>query len=144
VGRSTIEKRAALSPRFAVIDRAVADQGFKMVLLTRLSPIFPFTLLNYLFSVSRVRPKDYFLGSLIGMFPGTVMYVYFGSLIGNVRNLADGNVEQTPAQQMTFFVGLGITVVVTLYITRVARRAMAQYVSEEDASSPAPSSSEDS
>ena len=71
---------------FRAIDAAVAIDGFKIVLLTRLSPIFPFNMLNYVFGVTRVALKDYILGS-IGMIPATIMYVYLGSLIGDVALL---------------------------------------------------------
>ena len=71
---------------FRAIDAAVVIDGFKIVLLTRLSPIFPFNMLNYVFGVTRVALKDYILGS-IGMIPATIMYVYLGSLIGDVALL---------------------------------------------------------
>ena len=72
-------KRIASYPRFQAIDRAVGEQGFKIVLLTRLSPIFPFNLLNYAFGLTKVRLWQYVLASWIGMLPGTIMYVYLGS-----------------------------------------------------------------
>jgi hypothetical protein len=56
-------------------DRAVADEGWKIVLLTRLSPVFPFTLLNSAFGLTRVKLSRYVLASWLGMIPGTVMYV---------------------------------------------------------------------
>jgi len=62
-------------PRFAAIDRAVAREGWTIVGLTRLSPVFPFNLLNYAFGLTRVSLRDYFFASWIGMMPGTVMYV---------------------------------------------------------------------
>ena len=66
--------------KFEAIDAAVAEEGWKIVGLTRLSPVFPFNLLNYAFGLTQVSLKDYFLASWIGMLPGTVMYVYIGSL----------------------------------------------------------------
>ena len=64
------------------IDEAVAREGWKIVLLTRLSPVFPFNLLNYAFGLTRVSLKHYFFASWLGMIPGTMMYVYIGSLAG--------------------------------------------------------------
>lgn len=61
--------------RFAAIDKAVANEGWKIVGLTRLSPVFPFTLLKYAFGLTQVKLRDYVLASWIGMMPGTVMYV---------------------------------------------------------------------
>ncbi len=131
VGRSAMEKRAADNPKFAAIDAAVADHGFKIVLLTRLSPIFPFNLLNYLFSVTKVRSRDYVLGSLIGMFPGTVMYVYFGTAVKSIGDLLDGNIEGGHQKHILLGIGLVATIAVTVYVTRVARRAIRQYVPED-------------
>src|SRR5579862_7550647 len=68
------------NPRFAAIDKAVGREGWKIVLLTRLSPVFPFNLLNYAFGLTRVRLRDYVLASWTGTLPGTILYVYVGSL----------------------------------------------------------------
>ena len=70
-------------PGFRAIDAAVGREGLKIVLLTRLSPIFPFNLLNYAFGVTSVSLKDYMLGC-VGMIPGTILYVYIGSLGGSL------------------------------------------------------------
>ena len=77
------------TPRFAAIDRAVGAQGRKIVFLLRLSPVFPFTLLNYALGLTRVRFVDYLVAS-IGMLPGTLLYVYYGKLAGDVAALAGG------------------------------------------------------
>lgn len=122
--RGLIEERVAASPKFAAIDRAVADQGFKIVLLTRLSPVFPFNLLNYAFGLTRVRLKDYVLASWIGMLPGTFMYVYLGSAVKNLADLLAGRVEGGWEQNVLFAVGLIATIAVTVYVTRIARRAL--------------------
>ena len=131
LARDWIAAKVTSSGRFAAIDRAVGRQGFKIVLLTRLSPVFPFNLLNYAYGLTRVKFGDYVLGSLIGMLPGTVMYVYLGSLITSITELAAGQTSGGVAQQAFYFVGLGITVAVTLYVTRVARRALAQVTGED-------------
>ncbi|MFT5413196.1 MAG: putative membrane protein YdjX (TVP38/TMEM64 family) [Verrucomicrobiales bacterium] len=75
VARSKIEKRIEGNERFAAIDGVVAKEGWKIVGLTRLSPAFPFTLLNYAYGVTRVKFSHYLLASWIGMMPGTVFYV---------------------------------------------------------------------
>ena len=132
LARSLIEKRLAGNPRFRALDQAVAAGGFKIVLLTRLSPLFPFTLLNYAFGLTKVRFRDYLLASWIGMLPGTVMYIYLGSTVKELADVAAGNVEGGPARRVLFFVGLAATVVVTVYVTRLARRALRQAVPEAE------------
>jgi uncharacterized membrane protein YdjX (TVP38/TMEM64 family) len=74
VARDAIAKRVENNPRFAAIDQAVEREGLKIVFLTRLSPFFPFNLLNYAYGLTGVTLRDYALGS-VGMIPGTVLYV---------------------------------------------------------------------
>ena len=78
--RDAISKQIEGNQRFEAIDRAVESEGWKIVGLTRLSPAFPFNLLNYAFGLTNIRWLEYFLATLIGMLPGTIMYVYIGSL----------------------------------------------------------------
>jgi uncharacterized membrane protein YdjX (TVP38/TMEM64 family) len=124
--RDWISQKIAGNQKFAAIDQAVAAEGLKIVLLTRLSPIFPFNVLNYAFGITGVSLKDYVLGA-IGMIPGTVLYVYIGSLAGN---LAQIGAESQPAHlgiQWTIrIVGFIATVAVTVYVTYLARKALAE------------------
>ena len=129
--REWVSARVRTNPRFAAIDRAVGREGLKIVLLTRLSPVFPFNLLNYALGLTRVSLRDYVFGSLVGMLPGTVMYVYLGSLITSVSELAAGRTSGGAGQQVFYFGGLAATVAVTLYVTRVARRALADAATDE-------------
>ena len=121
LAREWVAKKIEGNAAFAAIDRAVATEGWKIVGLTRLSPAFPFTLLNYAFGLTQVSLRDYVLASWIGMMPGTVMYVYLGSLAR-----AAGERHRTPAEWALYGVGLVATLVVTLFVTRLARAALAQ------------------
>ncbi|NJM45759.1 MAG: TVP38/TMEM64 family protein [Alkalinema sp. RU_4_3] len=131
--RGWVSRQLEKYPRFEAIDRAVADQGFKIVALVRLSPLFPFNLLNYAFGITQVSLKDYVLGS-VGMIPGTVLYVYLGSLLGNIAmigaktGVSDPQTEKI--QWITKILGLGITIAVTAYITRIAKKALDESISE--------------
>jgi uncharacterized membrane protein YdjX (TVP38/TMEM64 family) len=128
LARGWIERRVAAYPRFQAIDHAVAENGFKIVLLARLSPVFPFNMLNYAFGLTRVSFRDYVLASWIGMLPGTILYVYIGSTVGALADIVAGRVEKSPAQQILFFTGLAATLAVTLLMTRIAKRALAEAV----------------
>jgi len=88
VFRPSMEAKMANSPRFTALQGAMEQQGFKILTLVRLSPIFPFTLVNYAFGLTRVSLGAYILGSFLGMLPGTLMYVYLGSAVGDVASLA--------------------------------------------------------
>lgn len=129
LARDWVSQRLKNLVKFQQIDRAVAQGGFKIVLLTRLSPIFPFNLLNYAFGVTGVSLKDYTLAS-IGMLPGTVMYVYIGSLGGDLAQLGT-RVEPNPVLQWTIrTIGFLATLAVTIYVTKLARAALTELVDE--------------
>ena len=133
LARDALARRIAGNARFAAIDRAVAEEGWKIVGLTRLSPVFPFTLLNYAFGLTSVSLRHYVVASWIGMMPGTVMYVYLGSL----ARAAAGERTRTAGEWALYGVGLLATVAVTIFVTRLARRALATRITPGDASSPA-------
>lgn len=126
LARDAIGRKIAGNERFATIDKAVAREGWKIVGLTRLSPVFPFTLLNYAFGVTRVKLSHYVLASWIGMMPVTVMYVYLGSLAQAVS----GERERTTGEWVLYGLGLLATGVVTLFVTRLAKSAMARTIEE--------------
>jgi len=128
LARGWVEKKIEGNERFKAIDESVAREGWKIVGLTRLSPIFPFNLLNYAYGITKVSLRDYFLASWVGMLPGTVMYVYIGSLAGDVATLGAGGGPPTAAQWVLRVVGLLATVAVTVYVTRIARDALEKKV----------------
>jgi len=132
LARGWIEERMRRHPRFDALDRAVAESGFKIVLLTRLSPVFPFNLLNYAFGLTRVRLRDYVLASWIGMLPGTVMYAYLGAALGSVANVLSGeeNVSREPGPRIAFYVGLILAVAVAVLVARLAKKALNNAVAE--------------
>jgi uncharacterized membrane protein YdjX (TVP38/TMEM64 family) len=123
--RDWVAKKIEGNASFAAIDRAVAAEGWKIVGLTRLSPAFPFALLNYAFGLTRVSLRDYVLASWIGMMPGTVMYVYIGSLAR-----VAGDRTRTPGEWALLGLGLVATIAVTIFITRIARTALAKRTQE--------------
>jgi uncharacterized membrane protein YdjX (TVP38/TMEM64 family) len=122
--RDWVEAKITTNPRFQAIDQAVGRQGWKIVGLTRLSPVFPFNLLNYAFGLTKVSFRDYFLASWIGMIPGTLMYVYIGSVAGDLTTLLSGERSKEPMEYALYGVGLIVTIGVTLMVTRIARRAL--------------------
>jgi uncharacterized membrane protein YdjX (TVP38/TMEM64 family) len=124
VARKWIAAKVAKNKKFTAIDEAVAQQGFKIVLLTRLSPVFPFNFLNYAFGLTKISFWKYALGSWIGMLPGTIMYVYFGTGLRSLAAVAAGEVEKSTAGRLFFWLGLVATIVVTVFVTRVARNAL--------------------
>ena len=117
--RGWVAKQIESQPKFKAIDSAVAREGWKIVGLTRLSPVFPFIFLNYAFGVTQVSLRDYVLASWIGMLPGTIMYVYIGYL---PKIAAEGS--EGPLKLVLNIVGLLATVAVTVYVTKIAKKAL--------------------
>ena len=124
LARRAVKRRLVKDARFERIDRAIGKNGFRVVLLLRLSPLFPFTLLNYALGVTRVRFLDY-LAASVGMLPATWLYVYNGKLVGEVAGVSSGTmIRHTTGYYVILALGLAATIAVTLWITRAARRAL--------------------
>ena len=130
LARGWVAEKIQGNNKFQAIDEAVGKEGLKIVLLTRLSPIFPFTLLNYAYGVTGVSLKDYLIGCA-GMIPGTIMYVYIGSLAGSLATIGTSAPATNPVLLWTIrLIGFIATVAVTLYVTKIARQALASVLSE--------------
>ena len=126
MARGAIERRIEGNAKFAAVDRAVGREGFKIVALLRLSPVFPFNLLNYSLGLTRVRFRDY-LAASVAMLPGTLLYVFYGATARKAADtLAEAEVQKGVGSWVLFGVGLVATVVATAYVTRLARRALAR------------------
>ena len=128
LARDWVAKKIQTNEKFQAIDEAVAREGWKIVGLTRLSPVFPFNLLNYAYGLTRVSLRDYFFASWIGMMPGTIMYVYIGSLAGEVAKLGSEGRTRTSTEWALYIVGLIATIAVTIFITRIARAGLRKKV----------------
>src|SRR5262245_33936207 len=124
IGQTWVRRQMMGRPMLDAVGRAVETEAFKVVLLTRLSPLFPFNVLNYAFGLSAVPFHTYVFGSWLGMLPGTLMYVYLGSAAQSVTALATGSVQRSSSQQVLFAGGLAATIIVVTIVTRTARRVL--------------------
>ena len=117
-------------PKFAAIDHAIAEGGWKIVALLRLSPAVPFNFQNYLYGLTKIRFWPCVLTSWIAMLPGTFMYVYFGYLAGATVGAAQEGQAETGSQialKWTIrIVGVLATIAVTLYVTKLAKAQLAK------------------
>lgn len=118
VMRSKIEGMTAGNEKFRALDRAIGKEGAKIVFLIRLSPLFPFTYINYGFGLTGVRTLPYALATLVGIIPGTFAFVYIGSLLATAAG------DATTTQKAIQIAGLAITIIVTILVTKIARNAM--------------------
>jgi uncharacterized membrane protein YdjX (TVP38/TMEM64 family) len=126
IAREKIEAIAQRNEKFQRIDNAIGEQGAKLVFLLRLSPVIPFNLSNYFYGLTGVKFWPYVLASWIGMIPGTLLYVYIGTAgKAAISATAGGEAVKHGWQYWTFMsIGLAATVIVTIWITKVARDAL--------------------
>lgn len=122
LARVWVMKKVGAHPAFVAIDKAVAEEGWKIVFLTRLCPIFPFFLMNYAYGLTRVRLRDYVLATWIGIIPGSTLFVYIGSLADSGRQ------ETSPTGWVWKGFILVTAVLATIYIAKVARRALSKRI----------------
>lgn len=122
--RGWAARKVGESRRVRAIDAAVAREGFKLVLLLRLSPLVPFNVLNYALSLSSVTTGRYVLASFVGMLPATALYVYLGSLATVAAELATSAEGGGRTRTTLYIAGLVATIAVVLIATRAARRAL--------------------
>jgi uncharacterized membrane protein YdjX (TVP38/TMEM64 family) len=126
LARPSVESWVRRHPRLALVDRAVAAEGTRMVFLLRLTPLVPFTVLNYLLGLTRIRWRDMMLAAP-GMLPGTCLYVYYGHVIGDVTAVVAGvRPARSPAHYLLLAIGLVAVALVAWRVSRVARRAVAE------------------
>lgn len=124
LARKRVEAWIQGKPSFSVIDKAVAKEGWKIVFLTRLSPVFPFNFQNYAYGLTSVSFWHYVLASWTGMIPGSFLYVYFGTLGRSGLEAASGAASEQTLRLVLQVVGLLATLAVTVLITRTAKRAL--------------------
>ena len=125
VARARVEALAKRNQKFRAIDQAIREKGWRVVALLRLSPLIPFNVSNYLYGLTPVAFGPYVLASWIAMLPATVLYVWIGAA-GKAAADAGGGQGKSPLEWGLLGAGLVATAVVTVMITRTARRQLAQ------------------
>ncbi len=120
--RGWILKKIASNEKMKRLDDLVAQKGWKMVLLLRLSATLPFVLMNYSLGLSKIKFRHYFLASLIGMVPGSLLYVYIGSVAGKM--VFDPNRPKNPLEWVLIGLGLAFTITLTIYATMIVKKAL--------------------
>jgi uncharacterized membrane protein YdjX (TVP38/TMEM64 family) len=134
LARDWIGQRIAAWPRFHALDAALAERGFLIVLLTRMSPAFPFFLLNYAYGVSSVKPSDYILGSWLGMLPATAAYVYLGTLAASLAQVVSGSAggaaQSGSLRWVLLALGVLATIALTVVVTKLASRQLDRRLTE--------------
>ena len=140
--RGWMARKFSKSRKFQALDHAAAMDGWKLVMLTRISPILPHSLVSCAFGLSRISLVRYLLASWIGFLPISAAYAYGGAVIGRA---AKGGLHQGPWAWAAYTMELAITVFITVWITRFAQKALRNYapevaeaIAEEDGSTGSP------
>jgi uncharacterized membrane protein YdjX (TVP38/TMEM64 family) len=121
--RQYIKSRIHLKT-FNAVDRAIGRAGGKIVFLLRLSPIFPFALLNYSLGLTSIPLRAFVLASFLGMLPGTILHVYVGSLATSIADLSVSPLNQGLQTKAFYLGGLVITLIVIAMVVRIAQKAL--------------------
>ncbi|MGI8548042.1 MAG: TVP38/TMEM64 family protein [Gemmatimonadaceae bacterium] len=122
VVRPLIIKRLQGDDRFALVESAATQGGVRLVALVRLSPILPYTVLNYALGTTRISTRDYVIGT-IAILPGTLVYTYYGTVVANLTGLTSG-MHRGIALYLLVAAGVVATVAVIVIITRIAKREL--------------------
>lgn len=119
--------------RLKVVGDEFVSEGWKIVLLTRLVPFFPFKVSNYVFGLTRVSLRGFVGGTFVGEIPFSVHNVYLGSIAADLATLGQRNTERTSLEWMLYGVGFVAIVLIVVYLNALARRALSKYVDPCDA-----------
>jgi uncharacterized membrane protein YdjX (TVP38/TMEM64 family) len=126
LARPMVERRIARKLSFQAIDRAIRRKGFFVVLLTRLILVLPFPALNYSHGLTNVRLRDYVAGTMLGMAPPILLFVYLGTLASDVADIVNGRVALDGAQLTLVIAGATVLLAVAVLIALVAKKALQQ------------------
>lgn len=119
--RGWIIRHFAKNKKFQALDHAATHGGQQLVILTRISPIFPHSLVSCAFGLSRLSFARYIMASWIGFLPISAAYAYGGAVIGNA---AKGGIHQGASAWAVYAAEIAITILVTIWITKLAHKAL--------------------
>ena len=132
-GRGWAVARLEGHPRLQALDKALNEQSFIIVMLTRLSLVIPYSVLNYLYSVTGVKKVPYMLASAIGLIPMMGLWAYVGTLAKNFDDILSGDMDSGLSGQVLFFVGLGAILLAVWVMHRTASRVLKERLAAADA-----------
>jgi uncharacterized membrane protein YdjX (TVP38/TMEM64 family) len=123
--RGWVRKKLRNYPLFQMVDEAVARQGWKVAGLIRLSPAFPYTPLNFVFGLTRIPFWHFVFVTYFAIYPLTILFVYLGSLVGDLADLGNKPMASGNMKWVVTGFGLASTIIVTIIVTRIARKSLA-------------------
>jgi uncharacterized membrane protein YdjX (TVP38/TMEM64 family) len=126
LGRRWVERRFAQHRRWAALDAAIARDGWKIIFLSQIHPLFPTSLLNYLYGITRIRFGTCMLWVALGQAPGLFLYAYLGTLMQLGLRLLEGKTNPHPLEYVIWIGGLVLTIATTVALARIALRLLGE------------------
>jgi uncharacterized membrane protein YdjX (TVP38/TMEM64 family) len=117
--------------RLKLFSDELTPDGWKIVMLTRLVPFFPFKLSNYFFGLTPFSLSGFVGGTLLGVIPFSVHNVYLGSIAADVTNLGERHLDRSPIEWVFYIGGFLAVVITVIYFKRLAQRALSKYTEQE-------------
>ncbi len=128
LARDRVARSAGRDPRFAALDRAIGEKGWRIVFLLRMSAVVPFVISNYVYGLTAIRFWPYVVSSVVGLVPLTVLWVALGAAAREADPLDVATAPAPMPRELAIAVvaaGILITAGVTVYVARLTRRALA-------------------
>eukprot|EP00282_Hemiselmis_andersenii_P042039 CAMPEP_0172070670 /NCGR_PEP_ID=MMETSP1043-20130122/13386_1 /TAXON_ID=464988 /ORGANISM="Hemiselmis andersenii, Strain CCMP441" /LENGTH=317 /DNA_ID=CAMNT_0012731047 /DNA_START=124 /DNA_END=1073 /DNA_ORIENTATION=- len=122
-----VKKMAGRYKVMSAVYQVMSRNGFKVSILLRLSPVIPFNALNYALSLTEISLIHYVVSTFFGIIPGTVLFCFIGSTAQSISEATSGDYidsEGGAGRAILFFVGLALTILVTIGISWFARREL--------------------
>jgi uncharacterized membrane protein YdjX (TVP38/TMEM64 family) len=135
LGRGWVERKFFKHRKWAALDAAIAREGWKIIFLSQVHPLFPSSLLNYLYGVTRIRFGTCMLWVALGQAPGLFLYAYFGTLAQHGIRIWRGKSHPHPIEYVVWIAGFLVTVAATTALARLALRVLASVDEESDPAS---------
>jgi len=137
LARGWIERRLESRPRFRSLAHKVAEKGWPLIMLSRLSPVFPHSIISYAAGLTRINYFTFFGASFLGFLPLSAAYSYAGDVIGQVTLLRSHSMMDDPASAAIWIAGLVMTFAVTIasavFVARAFRDAPAPEATQSSA-----------
>ncbi|MDP3921070.1 MAG: TVP38/TMEM64 family protein [Candidatus Omnitrophota bacterium] len=130
LARGWVERIYARNEKFELMDKTIEKKGWRVVLLARLTPIFPFLIGNYIIGLTRIPAFHYFLATVIGSIPSAAVYVYLGSITGSLAAMNAQGRQRTPLEWALLIGGMVAAIILVLYLRRIARNALSRDMSK--------------
>jgi uncharacterized membrane protein YdjX (TVP38/TMEM64 family) len=132
VARRWVIRKFAQNTKFRAIDDAVASEGWKIVGLTRLSPVFPFIPMNFVFGLTKIPFWQFITATWLGILPVCALFAYLGRLLGDITALGTQPIAEGKTKWVVSGVGIGTTIIVSFFMARIARKALANRSPDEE------------